>query len=66
MVILGLDRDRQDSRRDGLEETTRMDLLQEKSDMENIVVEMDGEIFKGEADIIVWVEQHLPSSHPFR
>eukprot|EP00957_Ditylum_brightwellii_P025394 1920832-Ditylum_brightwellii.AAC.1 len=30
-----------------------------------MVVEIGGEVFKGEADVRAWVEANLPTSHPF-
>eukprot|EP00957_Ditylum_brightwellii_P043943 3334160-Ditylum_brightwellii.AAC.1 len=32
---------------------------------ENLVVEMGSDIFKGEGDVQAWIEENLPSNHPF-
>eukprot|EP00957_Ditylum_brightwellii_P017981 1354776-Ditylum_brightwellii.AAC.1 len=34
-----------------------------KSGVENMVVEIEGEVFKGEVNVRAWVEANLPTSH---
>eukprot|EP00957_Ditylum_brightwellii_P051244 3885168-Ditylum_brightwellii.AAC.1 len=36
-----------------------------QSDEEHIIVEMGGDIFKGEEDVQAWIEENLPCNHLF-